>query len=599
MLTPMDLLPPDALARLLEQARMSVQTGTEGTEVPEDEEDDDFHGGPTQQADHARAMRGLVGLRFCAAVYGSAARPEGLVAASFAGWASETWADGGPEPADSLAAAVKSCAPRIAEVPGLAERLARSSYVGVRKALAQSIAKSEVSVLQVLARDANRDVREAANKRLDVSLRSDAFPISTEGHDEAVLAKARRILELPTHEYLRHADEALVAMQPLSDALAVAVWERLLLASHVGAEYFWPWLGALLERRGGEHAFTRMLGEWHRADHSFYVAYGFEKKMGEVSAAARKRTIDALFAALQEAPREGHLRTHIAQCAAHLVTPRYDRMKLLEAVLGVPVEKAAETEPDPNYPSYVLAKPLAAEGIRGRLRTKLVAALHDGKRGRWTHVPHTVWLKLGPDPRIREEARRKLEVAEKGKVDELIGTVLQHRIPALDGTEAKLVASLYVRPEWRGALIRRTKAGKALARRSILRGELAVADLVDFALSGIDGKAPESPASDRLWAAVRKTRDAALKDAFTLDLCSLVRPGHTWEASDLALAQRACAALAANESVPGSPLHFIRALERLKTPETEAMFDELEEKSNDDDIKELIASARELAALMT
>ena len=87
MLTPMDFLPPDALARLHEQSRMSAQTGTEGSPVPEGEEDDDFLGGPTQQADYSRVTRGLVGLRFCAAVYGSAQRAEGLVAASFAGWA--------------------------------------------------------------------------------------------------------------------------------------------------------------------------------------------------------------------------------------------------------------------------------------------------------------------------------------------------------------------------------------------------------------------------------------------------------------------------------------------------------------------------------
>lgn len=592
MLTPMDFLPPDALARLHEQSRMSVQTGTEGSPVPEGEEDELF-GGPTQQADYARVTRGLVGLRFCAAVYGSAGRAEGLVAASFAGWAIhssamdvERYDFGG-----ALAASVKSCAPRLAEVPGLAERLATSTYTSVRIALAQVLPKTEVGVLQALARDAHRDVREAANKRLDASLRTDAFPISTEGHDEAVLAKARFILELPTYHYGKHGAEALLAMQPLSDALAVAVWERLLRAGHVGGAQFWPWLGALLERPGGEHAFVRMLIEWNRTDEAFFVARNFEK-VGELSAAARKRTLDALLLAMKSAPSEGYLGSQIAQCASRLVTPDYDAMKLLEAVLGVPVEKAAETEEDYRYPSHEFAKPLATMPMRGPLRATLTAALHDGKRGRWKHVPQAVWLRLGADPLIRAQARESLATADASKRFGLVSTLLQHRIAKLDGTEAKLVESLYADADLRPALIRLTKSGKALARRSLLRGELSIEAISELVPRGIEGKTATSPQSKRLWAAVRKARDAALSEKVDFDLLALIRPGESFDPNDLALAKRGCAALLVNEPHQGNVPGFLNALAAVRSEDARAMRAELAERSETPGVKHFLESIR-------
>ena len=598
MLTPMDFLPSDALARLLEQSRMSVQTGTKGTTPPEDEEDDDFHGGPTQQADYSRSMRGLVGLRFCAAVYGSAGRAEGLVAASFAGWALHTapWGNETLDVASALAAAVKSCAPRITEVPGLAERLATSTYTSVRIALAQALPKSEVGVLQALARDANRDVREAANKRLDASLRSDAFPISTEGHDEAVLAKARHILELATHQYGKHAADALDAMQPLSDKLAIAVWERLLLAGHVSGAQFWLWLGALLERPGGEHAFVRLLAQWYRTEDSYYVAYNFEK-IGEVSTAARKRTANALLLALKNAPNEGYLGSQIAQCASRLVTPRYDRMKLLEAVLGVPIEQAAETKPDYRYPSHEFAKPLAKMPMRGPLREVLTAALHDGKRGRWKHVPQAVWVRLGADPLIRAQARESLATVEASKRYELVATLLQHRIAKLDGTKTKLVEDLYANADLRPALIRLTKLGKALARRSLLRGELSIEAICELVPRGIEGRTAASPQSKRLWEAVRKARDAALAEAFTFDLCALIRPGDSFDASDLPVAQRGCAALMGNDPRGGNVAAFLNALAGVQSEDSREMRDELAEKSEKPGVKQFLEGIRELEEL--
>jgi len=501
------------------------------------------------------------------------------------------WAEDRHQVSDALAAAVKSCAPRFTEVPGLAERLAKSTYTSVRIALAQVLPKSEVSLLRALAQDANRDVREAANKRLDASLRSDAFPISTEGHDESVLAKARHILELPTHQYGKHQPEAVLAIRPLSDALATAVWERLLLAGHVGGAQFWPWLAALLERPGGEHALVRLLTEWSRTDDSFFVAYSFEK-IGKLSVAACNRTVDALLLAIRDAPKEGYLRSQMAQCTSRLVTPRYDKMKLLEGVLGVPIHEAAETLPDHHYPSYELAKPLTLAPVRGPLREVLIGALRDGKRGRWQHVPHAVWVRLGADPSIREKTIQSIETAAADKRGELVATLLQHRIPELDGTEAKLVESLYVNPELRPALIRTTKAGKVLARRSLLKGELAMDAVAEFTLCGIERKDPESRQSDRLWVAVRRARDAALANAFDIDLCALIRPGETFEPSDLALAQRAYEKLLANEPMEGDYLRFINALANVKAAESQAMLDTLAEKSEVEGLKDVIASYR-------
>jgi hypothetical protein len=595
-IAPIDFLPPDALARLLEQARMSVQTGTEGTEFPEGEEEDILLGGPLRDADYARTMRGMVGLRFCAAVYGSAKREEGLLAADFACWAMHAgvWTME-YDTENALIAAVKSCGARILEVPGLAERLATSKHDGVRYALAQALPKTAVSALQALARDANHSVREAANARLDVTLRTDAFPISTEGHDETVLAKARRILELPRYQYGDHQRAAIRAIAPLSDTLAVAVWERLLLAGHVGSTTCWAWLRALLERPSGEHALVRLLLEWQRTGELSSLAYGFEK-IGKVSDAARARTIEALVSAMSVAPDERYLRSHIARCAAALVTPRYDMKRLLEFVLGVSIEKASETDEDDDYAMGELAKGLDNAASVRALQEVLLPALRNGKKGRWKRLPRSVWKRLSPDPVVRESARAQLNALaslDEKACRKLVLTLLEHRFPKLDGTETKLVRGLFAHASLRPTLIEQTKAGRSLARRSLLRGELSIEAVCEFAYR----IAEDDPESDKLWTAVRKARDAALSEAVTLDLCALIQPGERWAPSDLAVAQRGCAILIAHEPVHVNFHRFMHALGMVQTSESRAMQEEVAEKTRVPALKDYIMATLEIDAM--
>lgn len=596
MISPIDFLPSDALGRLLEQSRMSVQTGTEGTEVPEGEEEDVILGGPTRDADYARTMRGLVGLRFCAAVYGSERREEGLLAADFACWARHAgvWAME-YDTEYALIAAVKSCGARMMEVPGLAERLAASPYERVRYALAQSLPKSAVSVLQGLAGDANKDVRKAANARLDVALRTDAFPISTDGHSEAVLAKARRILDLPTHHYDKHQRTAVLAMRPLSDPLAVAVWERLLLAGSVRDDQFLPWIRALLERPGGEHVFVRLFTGWCRTQDSYFVEDKL-KKLGKLSNEARCRIFEALLSAMNEVP-EDRTRAQFARCVAHLAAPCCDLMKLLEVVLGVPIERASDTAHDYDYPLVELGKAFDKVPAQRALHKVFLAALREGARGRWKRLPGSVWKRLSPDPVAREHAHRELALlssVDDDNLAELVRNLFQHRDPVLDGTEAKLVGSLYAHPRLRPALIQQTKEGKKLAKQSLLRDELAIDAVCEFVLRGLADRSQRE--ADQLWASVRRARDTALAVTFDIDQCALIRPGQSFEQSDLAVAQRAYAVLLANEPMEGDYLRFINVLHAVRAPESEAMLNQLVETSEVPGLKDVIESYRALEA---
>ena len=430
-----------------------------------------------------------------------------------------------------------------------------------------------------------------------MALRTDAFPISTEGHSEAVLAKARRILDLPTHHYEKHQRAAVLAMRLLSDALAVAVWERLLLAGSVRDGQFLAWIRALLERPGGEHAFIRLLFGWCRTQDIYFVTDRLGK-LGKLSDQARCRTVDALLAALSKS-EEGHTSSHFAKCAAHLATPCCDLTKLLETVLGVPIERASETAEDHEYPLVELGKAFDKPALQRALHEVFLKALRDGAKGRWKRLPGSVWKRLSPDPVARERAHDELARLPSIHPDhlyELVRSLLQHRSPALDGTEAELVSTLNTHPQLRPALIQQTREGKNLAARLLLRDELGIEAVCEFVRHDLVSAKRAKRQTDQLWAAVRRARDAALAKTFDLDHCALIRPGQSFEPSDLAVAQRGYEVLLANEPMGSDFLRFINALHSVRAPESVAMLDKLVETSEIPELKDVIEAYRNLEA---
>src|SRR5690606_32609205 len=167
---------------------------------------------------------------------------------------------------ERIATAVASVGARVLEVPGLAERLAGSTLPAVRRALAQALPDSSEPILRALAQDDDPEVRKAARAKLGADDRGGgAFPIAPDGHPDEVLEAARRVLDKKA--YKREVDEAVQAFAPLSDALAVACWERVLAPYRIGKEQHRAWLACLCERPGGGAALPRRLAPWEPHAH--------------------------------------------------------------------------------------------------------------------------------------------------------------------------------------------------------------------------------------------------------------------------------------------------------------------------------------------
>lgn len=162
-----ELLTPEELARLSERARLDAQTGVRGRRRRAGEDLDDAAEELEQEQQYACFARGLTGLRYAARAYALRNEAAGLSPVVWGCWAAsdDQW-ESHRAPDQMIAEAVASAGERVLEVPGLAERLARSPLPAVRLALAKALPASCASILAALAGDRDPGVRAAASKKV-------------------------------------------------------------------------------------------------------------------------------------------------------------------------------------------------------------------------------------------------------------------------------------------------------------------------------------------------------------------------------------------------------------------------------------------------
>lgn len=166
-----ELLSKEELAALHERARRDAHSGVHGERVDDDEHEGDDEAEARDRREHARFERGVRGLRFCARASALRGEPDGLGAVVWGTWAihaGDRWELERSDEAEQLiAATVERCGARVLEVPGLAERLARSRHALVREVLAKALpVERGRGILEALATDPHADVRAAVAAKL-------------------------------------------------------------------------------------------------------------------------------------------------------------------------------------------------------------------------------------------------------------------------------------------------------------------------------------------------------------------------------------------------------------------------------------------------
>ena len=604
---PLTLFTPEELARLAERARLDVHAGVKGEPVKKGTKRTHQEDEAASKREHARRVRGLAGLRVAARSYALERNPLGLTPVVWGTWGVHAAGDIFETHVDSeerIATAVTSVGARVLEVPGLAERLAGSTLRGVRLALAKTLPESSEPLLRALGDDDDPEVRKAARAKLggDGDRWGGAFPIPPDGHPDEVLEAARRVLD--KRAYDRKVDEAVQAFAPLSDALAVVCWERVLAPYRIGEEQHRAWLACLLERPGGGAALARLLALWNRNGH--FIGRGIT--VAPLSEEVRARVFVDLLAALREREREErasegelaqpHLRKHLAKVAVQLAPEAGDARALLEVILGCPIVRASE-EPAPegfDHPALTLSELLGRWPLDEGLRAELVAARRAGRPGRWKRVSQAVWDGLGPDPVLREKARAELdddsESVRAAAVRALLGPLHD---PSEDGELEAVARELYRRPALRGTVLWTVDALLADARRDLDAGALDLAGAIVLLQ-----RTPPEEQTDALWSAVRALRDRAMSDPEhpswrDIQLSQrLIRPGE-WEPSDLAYAR---AILERAFTVPKAEGHLaflIGILERKPGEESAAMLRDIDERATTDRLREVVTAGRNMS----
>ena len=516
----LSLLEPEELARLAERARLDVQGAINGEPVKEGVKLSDREEEARFERDHARLVRGLSGLRVAARAYALARDPEGLRPIVWG-----TWGVANARPFDThvdserrIATAVLSAGARLLEVPGLAERLASSDSCDVRYALARALPEGPTSepLLRALAQDGDTDVREAAAERIGpVDRWGGAFPIPPDDHPDEVLAPVHRVLALRRYAQSRVPEEVVSAFAPLSDALAVACWERVLSPDHLGGDVLREWLAPLLERPGGGAALGRLVVLWESRGRAAVTSRTLDLARERLSEDARARAFAELLGAVREqeiAEREGrksgrYLRRYMVEHAVAIAPEEPDARVVLEAILGVPIEAASREPGEDDYATDALAPLLARARLDDGLRNALVEARRAGKPGRWARIGREAWSALGPDPALRAKAWRDIEDPEAEVREEAVGALLGAHHDAADGAVDELARRLYERPALRAAVLRRHDELLAEAREDLVRGAL---DLDAAAV--VLAKTPRAEETDAMWEAARALRERAIGD---------------------------------------------------------------------------------------
>ena len=603
---PVSFFTPDELARLAERARLDVQAGVKGEPVKKGQKRTDREEEAAAKREHARRVRGLAGLRVAARCYALERDPRGLTPIVWGAWGVHAAGDIFQTHVDSeerIATAVASVGARVLEVPGLAERLAGSPLRQVRLALAQALPDSSEPILRALANDDDPEVRKAARSKVgDDDRWGGAFPIAPDGHPVEVLEAARRVLD--KRAYDREVDEAVQAFAPLSDALAVACWERVLAPYRIGKEQHRAWLACLCERPGGGAALTRLLALWNRDGH--YIGQGIT--VAPLSEEVRARVFSDLLAAVREReqeerasegePEQPHLRQHLATVAVQLAPEAGDARALLETILGCPIERASDEPASEGFDhaAHTLSTLLARWPLEA-LRAELVAARRAGVPGRWKRVSQAVFDGLGPDPVLRERARRELEddsaEVRAAAVRALLGPLYD---PSEDGELEAVARELYRRPALRAAVLRKVDALLSDARRDLDAGELDLSGAIV-----VLERTPAEEQTDALWSAVRALRARAISDPDDpswrdIQACQrLIRPGEEWEPSDLAYARAIVEHAFTVPKAEGHLAFLIGILERKPGEESAALLREIDERATTDRLREVVQAGRNMS----
>ena len=575
------LMGQDALLRILDRARASVIAGVNGEEStsepddPDDEDDDE-----SWSARHALVDRGITA---CIAVAWAAAvepRPIGMNAVAIGGWG---LGNSGFEHRigleESLHTAVEGCGARIEEIPGLAARLAALPFTDVRSALAKVLtpARSE-AVLRGLAADPAPEVRARAAATLGRA--SDAFPIPTDGHTEAQLAPARKVLEQATYLVVKKPAVAVRAFARLSDPLAIACWERLLTGEFVSSAPAVPWLAALLARPGASAILPRLIP----AMQALPYAHGVDEWLTSAARKLPPRTrskltpeIEALGLHRPEPGASGYEADQRARLGADLLVAlapaRPDTDRWLERALGTSIEDALDTPDVHDAGAVRLAEALARWPLSRRARRAMLIARRAPERGRWTRVPHDLWEGLPFDPIWRREIDARLRDPASERTEDDVEAVLgPAHVRAKDGTVSAHARALWSRPHLRPALMRHAMPHVwRLVRAAIHDGSLPSScwhGAMHF----------ERVHDAQTWAPMRRMREAAIaaggEVADGLLAFPLAPRAELCEASDFAHLRAAFADSIARAD-PARAFMPISALVARELPETDAILQEL------------------------
>ena len=158
------------------------------------------------------------------------------------------------------------------------------------------------------------------------------------------------MLELSAYDRGKDPERVVRAFAPLSDALAIACWERVLGVEGVGREGYAVWPPRLAERPGSGTAMARLIRAWERRKEGIYGEHRFAE-VARLPAEVGARVFGELLAAMRELEREDRegrltrderfLRQHVANTAARLAPDEGDARDLLVTILGGPIETAA------------------------------------------------------------------------------------------------------------------------------------------------------------------------------------------------------------------------------------------------------------------
>jgi hypothetical protein len=595
------LLDPDELARLAERARLDAHTGIVGAPVSDDDDDDDEAWETQSNRDFALARRGVTGLRFAARAYAANLDEAGLMPAVWGGWViGKKRYEFDTSIELELGGAVRACAARILEVPGLDSRLARSRRGYVRGAPAAALPRERLDVLSALARDPEPSVRDAARKKLG----DDApafFPAPVDGIPEAALARARAVLAMPTYMLHPKPRRAVAALAALPDRAAVACWELLLSVDVTWKRPASTWIPRLVARPGGDAALVRLLERWagRGSGASMHTWLGGVKRL---PASRRKEAFDALVDRFRELESDDaraavpqRFRRDLASCAVAIAPDRGDARALLETVLGSRIEDAARGSDAHDSSAWRLSEILLSWPL-GRVRGALRRAQREGRPGRWRRVSYEVFEALGPDPVLRRRALRELDSKDPEKRRVAVLLLLKHRDPEKDGTEAALARRLFARPELRLAVLRHAIGIDGLARRHLLADRLTAEEAAI-----VLANSTEQQIDDRHWAAARRARDAALDGApeerarvFEQCVGGLVRPGRSWDPSDLAFVRAAVDHALSSEAAAPALERIVLAICKVDGAESSALLRDIEARATSAEAKAAVSSATAL-----